>query len=207
MDWLHRIGWSSLPEAAAPSEAVQEGVEGAAPGVAALLEGLAEDRDLAVLDLGRAAPQSLRIYGRIARWVRFADLVGEGGWPRGEGSAAGLLRRVAGNPEQPYDIVLAWDILDRLFPEDRPRVVACLTELTAPDARIHVAVHADQDARPLRFTLLDTGRIRYEPATGRLPRPRLLPADVASLLVPFRVVRGFTLRSGLREYVALRSPE
>jgi hypothetical protein len=181
-----------------------EPAEGAAPGVAELLEGLSEDRGHAVLDLGPATDQSLRVYGRFARWIRFADLLGEAWWPQAEGSAGGLQLPQL---DRPYDLVFAWDILDRLFPDDRPHLVRWLAEITAPGARVHVVVRASEDAIacPLRFTLVDIGHIRYEPAgTARLPLSRLLPAEVAKVLMPLQVVRAFTLRNGLREYVALR---
>jgi hypothetical protein len=181
-----------------------EPTEGAAPGVAAVLEGVSEDRAHAVLDLGPATDQSLRVYGRFARWIRFADLLGEAWWPQAEGSAAGLQLPQL---DRPYDLVFAWDILDRLFPEDRPQLVRWLAEITAPGAHVHVVVRASEDAiaYPLRFTLVDVGHIRYE-TTGkaRLPLYRLLPAEVAKVLAPLQVVRAFTLRNALREYVAVR---
>ena len=64
-------------------------------------------------------------------------------------------------------------MLDRLFPEDRPRLVARLAELTAPGSRLHLVARADEAmARPLRFTLVDVNRIRFEPRVAApLPRP------------------------------------
>lgn len=207
MDWLRRIGRSGPepPAAPAPAEPVPEPVEGAAPGVATLLKGISEDRSRAVLDLGPAADQSLRVYGRFARWVRFADVLNDAGWPHSR--SAGPLRTALPPPVRPYDIVFAWDLLDRLFAEDRPRMVEWLADVIAPDARLHMVMRASEDVamRPLRFTLLDVDRIRYQPlGTSQLPPSRLMPADVARLLAPFHVTNAFTLRIGLREYVAVR---
>ncbi len=205
MDWRHGGSRAAVSAAAAPGETAAKPVENAAPGVAALLESVREDRTHAVLDLGVAADVTLRVYGRFARWVRFADVLGEGGWPR-VGGAAAALASVPPQPQHPYDLVFAWDVLDRLLPEDRPRVVARLVELTGPGTRLHLIVRSDDTlAHPLRFTLLDVNRFRYEPAAAApLPRPRLLPAEIAKLLAPFRVLHAFTLRNGLREYVAMR---
>ncbi|HEX6135543.1 MAG TPA: hypothetical protein VFZ24_16345 [Longimicrobiales bacterium] len=208
MDWLRRIA-REPPPGAPPSggEVVPEAVEGAAPGVAALLKGVSEDRSHAVLDLGPATDQNLRVYGRFARWVRFADLLGDAGWPRGHVSAAGLLGTLLPQPERPYDIVFAWDVIERFFPEDRPRLIQRLAEITAGDARLHALVRAAEDVatRPLRFTLLDVDRIRYEAiGTSRLPPARLLPADMAKVLAPWQVVHAYNLKIGLREYVAER---
>ena len=204
VDWLRASG-RAASTAAAPSEPVAAPMEGAAPGVAALVDGVSQDRSHSVLDLGPAINLNLTIYSRFARWVRFADVLGESGWTHG-GGGSGPLSHIPLQPEHPYDLVFAWDALDRLFPEDRPRLVESLATLTAPGTRLHLITRADEAlARPLRFTLVDTNRIRYEGTSGAsLPRPRLLPAELMKLLPPFQVQHAFTLRSGLREYVAVR---
>lgn len=209
MDWLRRVGRDPPPQEreSEPQEEDVEAVEAAAPGVAALLEGVREDGSHAVLDLGAATASSLRVYSRFARRIRFADLPGVATSPRGRGSVTGLLEAIPSQDERPYDLVFAWDVLDRLFTEYHAPLVARLAEVTAANARLHVVVHAsDGDTiRPLQFKLLDTDRMRYEP-TGpeQLGRPRLLPAQVGQLLAPFNMVRGFTLKGGLREYLAVR---
>lgn len=207
MDWLRRIGRAPPVDVAESTEPEPEPVEGSAPGVAALLKGVSEDRSHAVIDLGPASGASLGVYSRYARWVRFADLLGEAWRPHEHGSVAGLLQTMRPHPERPYDLVFAWDILDRLFPSDRPRLVEWLADAAAPDARLHVLVRASEEApmQPLRFTLLDVDRIRFEPtSTARLPPSRLLPADVTRLLAPLQVVHAFSLKTGFREYVAVR---
>ncbi len=197
---------SSSTAASLAGQVLAERGEGAAPGVAALLDGVKEDRSHSVLDLGPAVERNLRLYARFARWVRFADLLGEGGWARAGGSAAELTRFLPAQPEHPYDLIFAWDIVDRLFPEHRLTLVARLAELTAPRARLHLVVRSEEaSARALRFTLLDLNRIRFEPLPmPPTPRPRLLPADVTKALAPFKVLHAYTLRSGMREYVAMR---
>lgn len=206
MDWLHRTGRAPTPDPHAAAVTQPQPIEGAAPGVAALLKAVSEDRSHAALDLGAASDQSLRIYSRFARWIRFADLLGEP-WRQADGTPGGALDTVLPAAERAYDLVFAWDILDRLLPEDRPQLVDWLIDSTAGEARLHLLVRASEHAimTPVRFTLLDLDRIRYEP-TGhaRLAPARLLPADVARLLGPFRVVHAFTLKTGFREYVALR---
>ena len=107
----------------------------------------------------------------------------------------------------PYDLVFAWDILDRITPEERRRLLARVTQVSAPNARMFVGVDASGSpmAQPLKYTLLDVDRLRCEPTGPARPaRPPLLPAEVEKLLAPFHVVRAFTLKGGLREYVAVR---
>lgn len=206
MGWLRRVGRPGPPPEPESGEDVSEAIEAAAPGVAALLEGVPEDGSHAVLDLGAAAASSLGLYSRFARRIRFADLSGVAAAARGRGPVD-LLRAVPAQPERPYDLVFAWDILDRLVPEYHAPLVARLVEVTAPRARLHVVVRGSDDnvTRPLRFRLLDTDRMSYEPTgPARQVLPRHLPAQLAHLLEPFRVVRGFTLKGDLREYVAVR---
>jgi len=199
VDWLRRIRRTSSPE-----ETVQAPIERAAPGVAALFAGLSEDGSHAVLDFGAAAETNLRLYSRFARRIRFADLLTDP--PHGDAWAAAL-RALPPHPDQPYDIVLVWNLLDRLAPEERPPLVERLTRLTASGARLYVVVDASSEpnTQPFRFTLLDVDRVSQQ-AVGppHPPQPQLLPAEVERLLEPFRVVRGFTLRHGLREYLAIR---
>lgn len=203
MDWLRRLG-GTTPTTTAAGDAVSEPVERTTPGVAAVLDGVGEDGSHAVLDLGPASESSLHVYSRFARRIRFADLFADAARPEGWAAA---LRALPPQPERPYDLVFAWDVLDRIGSAERRRLVERLAEVSAPDARLYLAVDTTERAalRPLRFTLLDVDRMRYE-ATGpvQVARPRLLPAEVERLLMPFQVVRAFTSQVGLREYVAVR---
>lgn len=211
MDWLRRIanllrpsGETQARSGEARDEPGAGPVERAAPGVAALLGDVRSDGSHAVLDLGPATGSSLQVYQRFARQVRFADLPAE----RSERGLAAALEAMPSQPDRPYDLVFAWDTLDRLLPRERSRLMQRLTDISAPDARLHVVIHPPEGGtrrRPLHFTLLDVHRMRCEPAGPPQPdRHRLQPADVEDLLAPFRVVRGFTLKGGLREYVAVR---
>lgn len=208
MDWLRRTGRSPpLEDEPPPVEPVPEYIESNAPGIATLLKGVSEDGTHAVLDLGAASPLSLQFHSRFARWIRFVDLFGDGTGPQSHESAIGLKIELP-QPVQPYDLVFAWDVLDRLFPDDRPRLVEWLAGLTAPDVRLHMIVRRTEVdlPHPLRFTVLDVNRIRYEPISrAQLPRPRIKPAEVGRLIAPLRVLHAYTLKAGLHEYVAVRS--
>ncbi len=207
MDWLGRLTRRSPPPGTQRAEEATPGVETAAPGVAVMLDELAENGSHAVLDLGPAAPSNLRVYSRFASRIRFADLTGQAASSRGRGPADQFAQALPPQPDQPYDLVFAWDVLDRLLPEYHAPLVARLVEVTAPGARLHVVVSAGEKSttRPLRLMLLDTEHMRYEHTGPARPAlPRLLPAQVAQVLKPFRVIRGFTLKGDLREYVAAK---
>lgn len=203
MNWLRRTEGSASSAAPAPERLVPGRVERAMPGIAAALEGISADRTHAVLDLGAAADSSLQVYGRFARWVRFADILS----PSPSDPWASALDSIPPQPQRPYDLVFGWDILDQVEPEERAGVIARLVELTAPDARLHLIVNAGREGLryPLRFALLDLDRISYEQAGRPLAvAAPLLPAELERVVAPFRVTRAFTTQVGLREYVAVR---
>ncbi len=209
MSWLERIR-PTRPEgfgSAEPATEARAPVERAAPGIAALFAGLGPGEGHSVLDLGPAAESHLRLYCGFARQIRFADLLPQP--PRGAALGA-VLRALPPHDRLPYDLVLGWNILDRLDPEERTLVIGRLAEITAPDARLYIVVDTSgaPTTQPLRFNLLDVDRVRQR-AVGR-PEPahqQLLPAHVERLLAPFEVLHAFTLRTGLREYVAVRGGE
>lgn len=206
MSWLDRIRHG--PAEVADHQDSEHGpappVERAAPGVAALFDGLRKDGSHAILDLGPAAEAHLRIYSAYARRVRFADLITS---PPQDEAWAAALRGLPPHPHRPYDVVLAWNLLDRIWPEGRRSLIDRLAELTAPAARLYAVIDASgaRMSQLHRFTLLDVDRLREEavgpPVRAHAP---MLPAQVERLLEPFEVVRAFTLRTGMREYMAVR---
>jgi hypothetical protein len=118
---------------------------------------------------------------------------------------ASALRALPPNDSAPYDVVLAWDLLIWLDPEERAAATAHLAEISAPGARIHLIVDGTgaATAQPLEYTLVGTGRVA-EQAVGPhqgVPHP-LLPAQLERALSPLEVVRAFVLRTGAREFVA-----
>lgn len=200
---MSRLGTALSGEGSEAEDEEPRPTERRVPGVAALLSDIRWDEGHAVLDLGSATGSSLDVYQEFAERIRFADLLAE----REEGAGPALDRLVA-RQDPPYDLVFAWDALDRLRPRERGRFVDAMEEITTPDARLHLVVDATErhGRRPRRrFGLLGVDRVRCEPAGSTTPeRDPLLPAQVEDLLEPFEVVRGFTLRDGLREYVAAR---
>jgi len=188
-----------------------EGVRAAArerksPGLAALFDSLRADGRHAILDLGSASAAQLRVLGPFASQIRFADLLSTAGRsPAWEETVRGL----SPNPERPYDVVLAWDVLDRLDGPERSSLVDRLTELTAERARVHAIAGSETVTRAsaLRFTLLDRDRISERPSgVTQDRRHALLPAEIGRVLLPFEVVSAFRLRTGAREYVAIKRP-
>lgn len=210
MGWFRRTGGAGAGPPAgedpgSPTEAeALPALERTAPGLAALTRGLTADGRHTILDLGPASEPNFRHHARFARRIRFFDLLvrspGTGGW-------AAALEQVPVYADHAYDVVLAWNLLDRVGREERPEVVKRLVALAGPGARIHLITDMSGDAlaHPLRFTLMDDQHVLQEAVSPPVPAsPPLLPAEVERLLAPLRVEHAFTLRHGLREYVAVR---
>jgi hypothetical protein len=174
------------------------------PGLAALFETLEEDGRHSVLDLGPASGAHLRILGRFASQVRFASLL------TGDGRAAAweeAIRALPPNPARPYDVVLAWDALDWLDAERRSALVGRLAAVTALRARLYAIAGGEGGSASTRlsFTLVDHDRVAERPAgVTNAAGQTLLPAQMERVLAPFEIVNAYMLRTGAREYVAVK---
>jgi hypothetical protein len=202
MDWPLRTEKASATVPAPVNPPVRETLERVSPAVAALFEPVHADGSHAVLDLGPASPSSFNVYGRFARWIRFAEALS---LPLPIYDSADPFRVVPENPQQPYDLVLAWNVFDVVPPEARRLLVERLIEITSDDARLLViAGIGGVRSAPQNFSLLSEDRMRYEIAPGGAFYPPILPAEMAQLLEPFRIERAFSSSAGFREYLALR---
>lgn len=207
MSWLDRVRHAPLQHSKVnevDGPRTDEPVERSAPGLAALFEPLTEDGHHSVLDLGPGGDWHLRLYGRFASQIRFAGLLPH--LPR-DGTSATAQDALPPNTHRPYDVVLAWDILDRVDPSERAALIARVADLTAPGARLYVVVDSSgaTTRRPTRSTLIDLDRVLQQAVGPPEPaRDPLLPAHVERILAPFQVAHAYTLRTGLREYVAVK---
>lgn len=174
-------------------------MERGAPGLAALFHELAKGGEHTLLDLGGPSPANLEIYGRFGPRIRFADLLASP--PQDPVWSSDL----PPHPQDPYDVVVAWDILDRIAPGHRTQLIQQLDRITAPGTQLYLVVRATDVpfARPQRYSLVDTHHVSQEADGAEEPtHPQLLPAQVERLLRPFTVLRAFTIRTGYREYLA-----
>lgn len=206
MSWLERIRHrpvrASPPKQADPE--VPSAQERGAPGLGALFGALKEDGRHSILDFGAASDRHLRLLGRFAQQIRFAGFVPDP--PRGAAWKAAL-EGLPPNEGQPYDVVLTWDVLDRLGGEERAVLIERLDEMTAPGARIYAVIDASGSSvkTPVRMSLVGVDRVSHTVVGPPTPsQPALLPAHVERLLSPFVISNAYTLRSGLREYVAIK---
>lgn len=205
MNWLRRRerGGEAL-SLVIDEDPVSPRVVRRSPAGAALFDGITPDRSHSILDLGQATNSSLQFYSRYARWIRFADLLSP---EMTQDEVAEAIARIPRHEDRPYDLVVAWDLLDRVEPTRRPGVMERLAAVSSSDARLFLVVDSPREVArpPLRFGFEEEDQIWSEEAEGAPTTwPPPLPAEVEGLVAPFQVVRAYTIRVGMREYVARR---
>lgn len=165
-----------------------------------LSEGLPTAGGARVLDLGAACAENFGFFAPRCRTYVIADLrlplkLGTELWPQ-------PLPRPGAVP--PFDLILAWDLLNYLNADDLARLAALLKGLSRAGTRLFGLVYtsADMPARPASFGIAGPASLRYGGLTGaRRPAPRYKEPELVRILTGFAVERVFLLRHGVGEYV------
>ncbi|MGH9465113.1 MAG: methyltransferase domain-containing protein, partial [Thermoanaerobaculia bacterium] len=177
-----------------------------------LLRRLGTDRKACVLDLGPASGANVAFFSRRPCTLHIADLYralrSDSGLPR---DAAELDSALAPQlPEGPFDLVLAWDLLDYFDRAQLEVLGRHLAERCRPSALVFAIVsylHQIPD-RPHRFEILDEESLVYGDASGlSRPSPGYREPELVRLLPGFAVEASYLLRHGVQEYVLARRPE
>jgi hypothetical protein len=180
------------------------------PALADVLGRMADRHDCRVLDLGGAVPRNIELLAGFARHVRVVDVFRALEELREsadeEVSPDGLIDPRWG----PFDLVLAWDVLNYLDPRDGRDLVTAIADLCPTGAILLALILSGPDmaARPTIYTVVENDALEYRyETTARSLCPRLKPANLERILGPFRVERSFVLRHGVQEYVALKGSD
>ena len=213
------MGWRRRSPAAAPAagEGGGEAHGGQdalnahdSPALAEIFAAFDEDRRVRVLDLGSALPSNPQFYSAIASGIRIAHLL------RGDdleelrseesNSFISILERLAPTDEEPFDLILVWDLLNYLVREQPAVLAHHLAAVSERGARIHAMIFTSETmpAEPSRYVLGESGRLLYRPMTSsRIDAPNPPAAQVERWLDPFRITRSFLLRHGVREFIGV----
>jgi hypothetical protein len=211
-----RIGSAPLPDGGsvhgiAVAEARGDPGVHPSPLLGELLERFEPGRGLRVLDLGPASCRNLEHYSVFASVVRFADLraaaIPSQAPDPDDRSFGEKLNVLLPLTDRPFDLVLAWDLLNYLDGDRAPRLVRHLASVAAPGARLHamIVTAPTLSAEPLSYQIVSPGEVAYGPGCRPVPAPQLSPAKVERWLEPFRVSRSVILRHGVRELLAVVS--
>ena len=190
-----------------------------------LLERLGEDRKSRVLDLGPAHGATVEFFSQYSCKLYVADLYRSlmahladpevdrlpARAEEGEDEAAAAAERVRlfdellPYPEDTrFDLILAWDLLNYLEPEQIGVLGRRLAGFSYGVTRLFamVAMHREIPARPCAFRIRDAQTLDYEALTPRTrPAPRHTEPALRRLLSGFDVASTCVLRNGMQEYV------
>lgn len=181
----------------------------------ALLDSLHPEPRRAVLDLGPPLAGNIKLLSGLGCRVRIADLNRSlGAEPiesRQPDAMAALLERLLPLlPDERFDALLAWDVLDYLRPDQVSSLMARLIPACRPGALALVMVSTRRQipARPARYRIVDRESLDCD---GPLQPTRVCPLytqlDLAHLMPGFSVRRSYLLRSGIQEYLLARDAE
>jgi hypothetical protein len=181
----------------------------------ALLDSLHPEPRHAVLDLGPPLAGNIKLLSGLGCRVRIADLHRSlGAEPvesRQPDAMAALLERLLPLlPDERFDALLAWDVLDYLRPDQVSSLMARLTPACRPGALALVMVSTRRQiaARPAHYRIVDRESLDCDgPLQPTRPCPLYTQLDLAHLMPGFSVRRSYLLRSGIQEYLLARDEE
>jgi len=179
------------------------------PGLADVLRSLPDDGSARLLDLGPLVVANYDVYLHHARRIRFAHVWRDAFPTPGPGTDPRVdpARAVPHDDRTaPYDVVLAWDVLDCLDPDDAVSMVHRVATVCRPRGRLHALFTGagSRPTRPMRYAITGAGRVRPLDCESRtVPAAGLAPAELERRLAPFAVEHSCILRHGAREIVAV----
>jgi len=177
-----------------------------------VLRRLMEKRHARVLDLGAAIGPNVSFVGRYAPKLYISDLYNTlrsrpGGMPRDRKQLDRLLTQELPSSELgPFDLVLAWDLLNYLTGEQLASLGRHLARLCRPDSLVFALFTNSKEmpSLPIGFRIIDTDTLAYtiDSDIGRRA-PLFKEPDLKRLLPDFEVETSFLLRNGFQEYVLI----
>ena len=181
----------------------------------ALVDSLSPESRHAVLDLGPPLAGNIKFLAGLSCRVRVADLNRslsaeslESRQPEAMGALLERLLPLA--PDERFDALLAWDVLDHLRPDQVSSLMARLSPACRPGALALVMLSTRRQipARPARYRIVDRETVDCD---GPLQTMRACPLytelDLAHMMPAFSVRRSCLLRNGFQEYLLARDAE
>lgn len=166
----------------------------------------------AVLDLGPPITSNVRFLSDRSCRVRIADLhralATESLESRKPEAIAALFARLLPlAPDERFDALLAWDVLDYLRPDQVKALMQRLSPVCQPDALalVLLSTRSQIPARPRHYRIVDRETLAYDgPHQPQRPCPRHSQADLARMMHGFSVRRSVLLRNGVQECLLVR---
>lgn len=177
------------------------------------LRGLLPDSDdatLRVLDLGPARSANLDFFSRYGGQLTVADFYSGLRGARASTSddndrkAEAFAELLPFDHATRFDLVLAWDLLNYLTPQEHQLLMTCLEPFCMPGTAIlaFVSTQKEMPPAPSAYSIQDADTLVYEEREGRArPCPRYLEGDLLKRMQGLTVESRYQLRNGMLEYV------
>ena len=182
-------------------------------GLGPVLRDLERQRRPRVLDLGPALGANVEFLSRFGVQLFIADLYRslQAKTDQLPPDAVRLSRALADQlpipAEPPFDLILAWDLLNYFQPEQIEALGSHLGQLCRPGGMLFalVATRGPICDQPLTFQILERDLLLYgEPVAAERASPRYRESSLERQLEDFAVQTSFLLRNGMQEYVFTR---
>ena len=182
------------------------------PTLRALVSRLTSEDGYHVLDLGGAAGANVEFFSRFSSRLQIADLPDA----LASGDLRSLLladpsaafRKVLPVTRDPFDVVLAWDVLNYLTREQLGCLAARLGRVCSQRALMlaFVSTTREMPSVPMVFKIVDEQTLFLQPRSPAIRQsPRFPPAEIERLMSGFAVVQSVLMRHGVQEYLFIRS--
>lgn len=201
------MGWFSSRKGRRKEKAgeISEGPH-RSPGFEVVCRFLETEPAYAVLDLGASSTESVEFLSELCDDLIVQDVFHTKSTLKGVRADAFRFESaddVSLPGDRRFDVVLMWDLLHYLAPEDRGPFVARLAHCCEPNAMILLTASsiATIPPEPIHFKIQRRDRLDYVLSDDRTPSPGLTTREVEKVMAGFQPVRIFQLRNGLQEMV------
>jgi hypothetical protein len=181
------------------------------PSLGALVSHLTSAPAHHILDLGTAIGTNVEFFSRFSCRLQIVDLPGALATEELQHlltvDPAAAFRRVLPAADDPFDVVLAWDVLNYLSRDQFRALTAELGRRCRPGALMlaFISTAREMPGSPSVFKIVDGQTLLAQPQTGAVrPSPRFPPAEVERLAAGFAVVQAVRMRHGIQEYLLQR---
>jgi hypothetical protein len=171
------------------------------------VERLNRIREAQLLDLGPVCSENINFFAQRAKRHYICDMFLRLDGAQRDGEATGEIWRQLNYPEEFLDGVLVWDLIDRLDDQDVREAVGLFRRIVKPGGQMIVLALGRQSILSGVNAFVVDADFKLYPRPQRhldLPARDRPNRDVMSMLIPFKPLKSFIYRNGVREFLFRR---